>query len=550
MMDRRSRFRDPRALTRGILAVASMLFAAWMLCARAGGKGWGDDFAYSRIFTSEMDGFKYLLCIGREIGSLSDIAGSVCWHYLLLNGRLANFLMMFYSLLPGWVGPLLQGVAYGFMMAGIMRLGLGRGWKRRPLALACMTVLVWCVFPWWDMHSSVDFMFNYVWSGAACLWSAAVLFTPSEQGRLRWLWLVIPAAMMHEGLSAVLDVGIVAYMVCNIRAYRSHPRRLVLPAAFGLFSLVPLLSPGIRAYASITSARELSLHFISYELTVQNWPVAAVFAAYCVYAVWRREWRALAVFAAMVLVSFGICLVAYMSGRALWSGYLLAAVMLCRMCVGLRFSPRLTGVCAVALAVCLCLWGVQLCRWQLRTSREREAVFAELRTGHAEGAYVFTPVTNYEELPWWLFQIPASVGAVAPEFRAYMYCEAYNELRGECRYGCIALMPEVSTLEESIDKIPLLPSGLRGDRHHIVTRERQTNCYFLLTFSQYPEPGAPGWHPLYSLRKFDGPVPCKSSCDEVGLRLENGDSVYMYRPMNIARSLWNHRLIDAEPCFE
>lgn len=222
--------------------------------------------------------------------------------------------------------------------------------------------------------------------------------------------------------------------------------------------------------------------------------------------------------------------------------------MLCRLCAGIRFKPWFTYTSALTLTLCVCLWGVQLCRWQWRTSAERDAVFAELRQGHPKGAYVFTPVTNYDELPWWLFDIPGMTGSSNPADRTYMYCETHNDLHG--LYGCIALMPEAPTLEESIGKIPLLPSGLRGDRHHIVTRERQTNCYFLLTFSQYPEPGAPGWHPLYSLRKFDGPVPCKSSCDEVGLRLENGDSVYVYRPMNIARSLWNHRLIDAEPCFE
>ena len=547
-MKEMTRLKSPVALTWGILLVSSMLFAAWMICARGYGKGWVDDIAYSRVFTSDMDDFKYFKNAGYEINSITDVFPSIYWHYMLLNGRLANFLMFFYSLLPRWLGPLLHGAAYGFMVSGVMRFGLGRGWTRHPLALAGTVSLMWCCYPWWDMHASADFMFNYVWSGAACLWSAVVLFTPADQRRLRWLWLVIPASMMHEGMSAVLDVGILVYLACNLKTYVSDPKRLVLPAAFGLFSFIPLLSPGIWELASHAGDKVRDLQFTCYEFFAKNWPVVAVSVIFCFVTARRREWKVLALFASMITAAFSISLFSYMSGRALWIGYLLASVMLCRLCAGVRLKPWFTYMSALALTLCVCLWGVQLCRWQWRTSAERDAAFAELRQGHPEGEYVFTPVTNYDELPWWLFDIPGTIGASNPADRTYMYCETHNDLNG--LYGCIALMPEAPTLEESIGKIPLLPSGLRGDKHHIVTRERQNNCYFLLTFSRYPEPGAPGWHPLYSLRKFDGPVPCKSSCDEVGLRLENGDSVYMYRPMNIARSLWNHRLIDAEPCFE
>lgn len=549
---KRCRLTDPVALTWGVLLVSSMLFAAWMLCARGYGKGWVDDIAYSRVFTSDMGYVSaedtYMFCEGDEISTLSDALGSGYWHYMLQNGRLANFLMLLSNLLPPWLVSLLHGAAYGFMIAGILRLGLGREWSGRPLALAGAVVAVWCFFPWWDMYASSDFMFNYVWGAAACLWSATAIFTPSEQRRLRWLWLVVPASMVHEGLSAMLDVGIVAYVLCNLKTYISDPRRLVLPAAFGLFSFVPLLSPGIWERSSYLSGGELDTYFLSYVVLAKSAFVLAVAAAFVIAGVRARRWVALAVCVSMLVAAYAISIKVSVAGRGLWGAYLVAAVMLCRLCSGVRLGESAVRLGALAVTAALCVWGVQLCRWQWRMSAERDAIVEELRAGHPEGMYSLSPVTDYDRIPWWLFGIPGTVGSMESGNRRLIYADITG--REERRIGFIALLPTAPTLEESMESLPPLPSGLRGDKHCIVSAERHPDACFSLTFSPDPEPGAAGWHPVYSLRKFDGPVRCKSICEEAGLRLSNGDSVYVYRPMRIARSLWNHRLIDAEPCSE
>lgn len=536
---------SPKALTIGILVLSSVLFAAWMFCARGYGKGWMDDFAYTKVYTAEMDGDKYFSNSGPEIQGLTDIFSSIYWHYMLLNGRLANFLMLFYSQLPSWLAAMLQGAAYGFMIAGIMRLGLGENWRRRPLALAGMVALVWFAFPWWDMHASADFMFNYVWSGAACLWSAVALFTPSQQGRLRWLWLVIPAAMMHEGFGAVLDVGILVYFFTKPKSYITRPRLLILPLVFGLCSLVPMLSPGIRQHASDVTYDILDTHYLLYDLATKSWPVLVACAVFIVWAVCKKQWRLAAVCLTMIVVTYSISIFALTLGRALWPAYLVAAVTLCRVCANIRIKPRLTAALALSVTALVSVWGIDLCRWQWRTSLERDAVLEEMRRGHPEGVYVMTPVTNYNHLPWWLFDIPGTVGAINPGHRAYIFAETYNDI--DSYFKSIALMPAAPTLEESIESLPPLPSGLRGDKHHIVTRRRQLNRSFTLIFSEKPDPRDGYPQHVYSFRTFDAPVHCPGYCEEVGLRLSSGDSVYVYRPILIPRSLWNHPLIDAQP---
>lgn len=534
-----------RRFTLVMLAISSALFAAWMLCARGYGKGWMDDAAYTRVLTSGMDDFRYFFCSGHEIQGMADICSSVYWHYMLLNGRLANFLMLFYSQLPAWAAPLLHGAAYGFMISGIMRLGLGSSWSRRPLALACIVALVWALFPWWDLYASADFMFNYVWSGAACLWSVSAMTASTDRVRLRWLWLVIPAAMMHEGVSAVVDAGIAAYVVAGYRSWRHDPGRLVLPAAFVIASMVPLMSPGIRALASSRVHEELTGHFIFNMVLAKNWFLPVVFLLYSRYAIRRKRLSEYVSCTAAMLAVFGISLISAAAGRALWAGYLLAAVMLCRVCAGIMLRPLVSVSAAVMLSAATWSWCVSLCRWQWRTSAERDAVFAELRSGHPEGEYVMCHVTDYDEIPWWLFDIPGNLGETGCSNRAYVHAELHNRISDRWRF--FAVMPPASTLARSIESLPALPSGLRGDKYRILTPRRQPDMRFELTFGADPEPGASWSHPLYSSRRFGSPVSCVCTCDETGLRLPDGDSVYVYRPTYLPRSLWDHPLTDARP---
>lgn len=537
-----------RRSTLFVLFAGAAIFAAWMLCARGTGVGWMDDYAYSLTFEPQEtynDVVFFCYNDGERINSLRDSLVSSWWHYQVVNARLANMLMFFYWHLPVWLAILLQGLCYGAMVAGIMKLASGKEWLRRPLALVLIMMFAWAVFPWDDLYASADYMLNYVWSGAACVWSLwAVL---NYKSKLRWLWLVIPAAMMHEGLSAATDVGMLVHVLLHRKMYFRHPRRVVLPLAFALFSLVILLSPSTFAVSASKDWSNLNSEFFLRSVLYPNVVMLAVAVVYLVQYLRGKHYKCAAIYLSVMATSIAISFVSVQTGRALWMAYIMSAVMLVQMCARIRLGRRPALGLAGVLTALLCFWGYQVCAMQWSATCEREAVKEELRRGHPEGRYVLQNVTSYKDVPWWMFGVPE----VVLEFRYYQQYVILKEAIGDgikSPYDNFAVLPPAEDLESSIASMPVLSSGLRGDLKGFVSDKRAKDARIMMYFEGEDHISEPGWHPMYLLRSYKGRIPRMVFCMEMELHTQSGDTLWYYRPWSLPRPLWGRRLIEAYVC--
>lgn len=549
-MSRRIPARWLRVETLLLLVLAAVIFGVWMLCARGYGKGWMDDLPYSHICTPDMTKGTFFLCMGKPVETLGDIFSSIYYHYLVVNGRFANSLMFIYVMLPPWLGPVLQGGLYALMVCGIMRLGVGRGWRSQPLALILTVCLIWTVFMWDDMYASADFMINYMWTSAGVVWSLIAIFTPELCRRKRWLWVIIPTAMMHEAAGATAVGGIIAYMIVERERLWADKRQLLLPCAFLLFSLVPIITPALGEHIDDRYLIRVDGKMLLYRVILKNWFVVLISLAYAIWSVRKKNWKKLAVYEAMILLNVVIFIISFRTDRAFWFAYLAATVMLLDMCHGIRVNRQIKFWLSIPVAALLLWWGIQLCKWQWRCSLERDAVVAELRQGHPEGDYVLSPVTNYYEMPWWLFNMVGTVGEMGTSQRNYIYLDN-RKCHPKYEYRFIPL-PPAATLEESLNSLPVLPSGLRGNKSVVVSKKEIPQAYLMYKCSKESSGDLSSVNPIYSLRTYsDDDATCfPSYSDPVILKMKDGEILYLYRPAAIPRSLWNYELADAWPAIE
>lgn len=547
-----------------MIGVAALWVVIWMLCcAGPSGVGWMDDMPYRHIaLPGQENDFSFFCCEGPYIQGMEDALTAAWNHYLAVNGRLANTLMFFYGLLPPVVGPLLQGVMYALMMAAILRLGLGRGWRRHYLAAAGLVALGWVVLPWGDMMGSADFLLNYVWSSALVLWSLVVCRGFST--RLGWLWMVIPAALMHESISAAADAGLGLFILLNIREYRRRPKALVLPLAFMVASLGVLFAPGFLIRAGQIDGQMVDYGwFISYKLGVREWPLWVLTALSVLYGVKRRTVRKLIPAWGIIAGAFAISVYALAYERSLWIADCVGLAMLVWICSRIRVGRILKGVLAVAVMLAVSVWMGAICVLQWGLSRERDVVMSALR----ESPYpvMCADITEYTQIPWWMLDIPASVGEGTTGIRANISAEVLGlntgrfavlpPLEGQSRYTA-STDPEA--ILKSIESLPELDPGVRGNLYVIVSRHRLPE-YMEMTFAPSPEGERPlpGVAPIYRLRKYTAPYTLRNWADRTAVptallgagypqRLGT-DTLYFYRPIAPARSLQSLRLTRVAP---
>ncbi|MCM1318868.1 MAG: DUF6056 family protein [Muribaculaceae bacterium] len=531
-----------------VISIAATVFALWMFCARpsADSPGWHDDYAYSRIAEQVGNPYDYFSESSAHIVTFGDTCKSIVNHYMYVNGRLANLILYLLNYLPWWLIPILHGAAYWLMIAGIIKLGVGESYPKSGLAAICVVWWVWIVFPWYDMSVCTAYIVNYIWTSAMCLLSLWAMLDSPEQTRLRWLWLIIPTAMMHEGFSAIIGVGMLAYIIAQRKEYLARPRALILPAAFALLSTFTLLSPGFREIVS-SRGNDMQAYIQDFGvLLFKNLPVYLIIAIY-IFRCFRHFNRQRVVYLAMLLAGLAMMIFTKCTGRALWMTYLVCTIVTLQMCRHIKIGYSTANISTVILTLALGVWGYFLCKYQFRYTREKTAVEKEIRSNGFSRNYILSPVSFNEASPWWLFDVPEP-SATNPKTNL-RYIRLFEAAHTGTRLFEPITLPPAQNLPEALKRMPQLPSGLRGDVHGIISHERDTDKTILFTYQTRADHSLPGWHPLYSLQPIgaasEATFTIAIKCEERALIVAPRDTLWYYFAPHTPRALASHPLLNA-----
>lgn len=132
------------------------------------------------------------------------------------NARLGNLLVMFFLLLPKWVGSGLAFLSWLYVMYGSIRL-TGIDWRKSPLIPVAL--FLWTFFiPWRNGMSTLVYQFNYVLPSALGVFLLVRLFRKPKlkRGKLKLCGLFAVAFLTgwwHEGFSVPILAGLAAVMV-------------------------------------------------------------------------------------------------------------------------------------------------------------------------------------------------------------------------------------------------------------------------------------------------------------------------------------------------
>lgn len=172
------------------------------------------------------------------------------WHerYLTDNVRLGNLLVLFFLLLPKWVGSAVMTLLWVYTVFAALKLS-GIDWRKS--ALVPLALFLWTFgMLWGENYGVMDYQFNYLLSLAVAMWLLSFLAhrgwgrgASGASACAASLLLGLLLGVTHEGVGLPVLSGLVAAMI-----FHAHGRnRLVALAAVGVLVGTALLmtAPGM-----------------------------------------------------------------------------------------------------------------------------------------------------------------------------------------------------------------------------------------------------------------------------------------------------------------
>lgn len=218
---------------------------------------YADDFAYMRCVpgTSEDD---FWIGSGAMLSSWGDIGRSSLNHYLLVNGRLANILVIISMGLPDWVSALLLGLSAIVAFAGIVvAAGMTAG-RSLPSWLAALGgISFWLWLPWSDSMQSRAYIFNYLIPMAFSLVFAVAFLRDGKSRKATVIGSLCGflAGWLHEGFGLALTASAAVVILADLCRRCMTTRRWIL---FG-----SLLAGTLLVVAAPSTLGRLGRHTVS-----------------------------------------------------------------------------------------------------------------------------------------------------------------------------------------------------------------------------------------------------------------------------------------------
>lgn len=320
------------------------------------------------------------------------------WHWLSVNGRLANLLAPLLLALPRWAGSTVVAVCYALLLILTMRQAAppnegGFG------ARALIFFLIVITLPWADALMLYDCHMNYTLATVLTLWWLLLL----KNWAKLWLLIVVglAAGAMHEGCSLAICAGLLVWLTTG-NHWKDKP--LVKGAvAYGLGTMFCILSPGILY--RIGSAGQFTRWWIvlltsDYYVVLLGIIVVNILIFKVLrYKLWqlaRTDWIIYAVAAA---VSAAISSFSGIVGRSGFFAQIFALIALVRLCVAFEWKVN-RSLAAAGGAILLAASVAQLCYaayWQRIVGGEANDVIRQYSKTGASVAYA--DIHTQQEMP-------------------------------------------------------------------------------------------------------------------------------------------------------
>lgn len=416
------------------VAVVVIGIVAWRLCVAS----ISDDFPYAHCVTmpSEDDFWDIK---GSPIVTWGDAVDSSINHWKIINGRLANIMMLLSQPLPAGMTAVLHGLAAGATLLLMLLCAGGRKVLSVPWLAAVLGLVMWKWLPWSDTMVSSDYYFNYVWSGVAAMGYAFLFLTGigDKQSIVRWAGLAcigFVAGWMHEGFGIPLCAASLAVVLSDRRSRRV---RLWMFAFLAVGTVLSTFAPSTLARAGNAAGTYARGSYVLSVLKLLGRFYPLYLYGAVMLALWWHRGRE-----AMMsqlrgglfwLVAAGagvaIAVVLQISGRALWLPCIALTILTMRaLCDGFE-SMRRPGMAVAAVSLVLTLlFLVELVHWQSRVSEGQREVLSQVRATQQPVAYV--DLVQEHELPWWTLGIIKQYDS-DPITSRFITC---SELRGYDRF--------------------------------------------------------------------------------------------------------------------
>lgn len=452
-----------------VLFLGGVLFLGALFWYMAAGAQ-NDDFFYLHEFTGrEPYSVEFNYCEGSEITTFRQVIDSIHLHYFYWgNARLGSALIFLANLWPRWFTEMLDAVALTAMFLLTLRLGLGRGWQRRPLACMLMCAAIWWFLPWHEFMLASTFALNYVGGAALSLWLLLLLLTGRGKTWAVSL-LACVAGMMHEGLSLTMCVALFCWCVMKLlrRGWQGH---FMWPSiCYALGSLFVTLSPAVFLRSSDGNIFHHIWLFGLVHALIIRWPMLTITALSAPLAAWllpRRRFRLWWRFTWPVLVgTFVSAMVVFLVYdnmlRGAWLGILLCIVSMARLLRGVHL-PRGKGwqiagkSLAASLLVLMAAWMGAVGVLQQRLTAEMRLVAD--RYVSSRSPLVYADTTDPEHLPWWALDIPITVHESILGLSYHTYATRLRSSLPDLPYDFrqVALLAERDSLTP-LTQLPAIP---------------------------------------------------------------------------------------------
>lgn len=421
-----------------ILTILSIGMLAWMLAAG----NITDDFPYSHcvqspeIFDSNYPraAEAFWGCEGDKISSLKDVINSIPNHYILVNGRLANFFALTSSIVNPFIIDCLHAVVFSLLIYLMLKLiSLRTTNFLSPIFLSIFAWAVWIILPWEDGIASSCFFFNYVWSSTfnlAFIYLILSLHYPQTRNRIIVTTaLALIAGAMHEGFSLPISGLLIAIIAYDYYKSRKISPSLCVPiVAYWLSTIVVSASPAVWSLLDDRNNFDYLPTFFSYFIGVRLWPLWLSIILLSVNCLRNKKIDRISfILAAIAILSVAVAIIARQSARALWLTYLLALIISFRSLPisWLSHSARpLTTAIAFVATLALAVWLYSLSAWQYRFSQQTDDIFSSLNVTLTNIAYANTSTTG--TMPWWLWEIPQYPDDASETARANIAAEQFR----------------------------------------------------------------------------------------------------------------------------
>ncbi|MGM9860433.1 MAG: hypothetical protein ACI31C_06730 [Muribaculaceae bacterium] len=375
---------------------------------------YSDDLCYAREVT---DNGCFWVCDGSPITTWSQVWSSIYYHYIYVNGRLANAVLFPLQMCPRWVGMGIAGALIGVLMWLLYRAGRLDRSRISLRWIALGPALLWLALPWYNNFQSMAYQYNYV-PASICMLTVLYLMRDATTLSQRRLWIAVVAGaltgLLHEGFAGTLGVALCVMWLME----RSVARRRIgyVIIATGVCMAVCVVSGTIDRIEIATVAVDLgNLKYLLTNYLKQLWPLWTSVVLWSIYAhKYRGSERlkqlnkvALPLLAG-ALVNIAVSALLLSFHRVLWPCHIcciLLIMIITSEWIG-STSPRRGAVVVMSVATALyALWLGGVVYWECRVSDMQRNFFARSSQPGVAGSGVLYTDMDTLNVPFWTMQL-------------------------------------------------------------------------------------------------------------------------------------------------